>query len=445
MSKPRTLAVGFFLAFVVVMGVVTLIQSIPSFEPETFPEGTNAYALVNTIFADTTDPATRLELLPEIRGYSNFGYPGGEASFADAFLKLDPPPTIPNPDPSVPVGAILLAPYREGARALLVESIFLLVQGRRTEALDLLLDLHCMGQLMAQGNLVVFRAIGLSHCMIAQRGLELYIRDACETPEECEKAARDIALLLDTFPPTTEEATLEALNLAPRGPLSGLFRKDSGWRLDPRAVARQTNFLIARLRLLQMAAAARHRFLVDGRFPTTDVDFAPLLPDGPPLDPCDPAGGQLKYGIEKNGTDFFCQTMGKMGTIYSGGPGYTVVDTSAPPEKRTDRIVVPRERVFPFPAEGLRANTAEDVIRAFPNGLPEDPFGKTAGATLGAQDSRPVALYSLGPDGVESRMSQFSTDPIFRIPYDPTNGVQSKGDLFLALPKGQAESAPSAP
>jgi len=74
------------------------------------------------------------------------------------------------------------------------------------------------------------------------------------------------------------------------------------------------------------------------------------------------------------------------------------------------------------------------LLAAFPNGLPPDPFASSPGTTLGSDNTRPVLIYSLGPDRQESRIKGVRIDGPFRIPYDPTNGLNGRGDLVLELP-----------
>ncbi len=66
-------------------------------------------------------------------------------------------------------------------------------------------------------------------------------------------------------------------------------------------------------------------------------------------------------------------------------------------------IKVSRERRYPFPREGVSADSAEELLKQFPEGLPPDPFAVPRGKTLGISNTTPVYIYSEGPDhsGVE--------------------------------------------
>jgi hypothetical protein len=98
---------------------------------------------------------------------------------------------------------------------------------------------------------------------------------------------------------------------------------------------------------------------------------------------------------------------------------------------RGDIIIrLPKEREFPFPPGGVKAASREDVLRLFPNGLPEDNFADFPRG-LGISDTSPVRIYSFGPDTDESDGIQDRPE----VYYDPTNGIVSEGDLFITLPR----------
>jgi hypothetical protein len=134
---------------------------------------------------------------------------------------------------------------------------------------------------------------------------------------------------------------------------------------------------------------------------------------------------------------------------------------------------VPRQREYPFPREGVRAANEEDFWRQFPNGLPTDPFAARKGRSLSTTTSLrgDLCVYSFGPDVDEFKrlpegyIARLTTDlaetsgakrsyipgfgpvrdmygqplrvvpHVLQVPYDPTNGAVSEGDIFMRVRK----------
>jgi hypothetical protein len=233
----------------------------------------------------------------------------------------------------------------------------------------------------------------------------------------------------------------------------------------------------SRFALLRMATAARHRLISRGEFPKSSDQFGPLLQEGPPKDPF--SSGPLRFTAI--GDSLLCYSLGPdrrddhatieydptNGTL-SGGDIWTEV---------------PRQRLYPFPRNGVRAASEEDLVRQFPHGLPLDPFASSRGKPFGTTTSLTgdLFIYSYGPDVDENRHSypvvarpvtpeyflpmgnngnapkptllggsyipgygpvkDFYGQPqrvnlhVLEVPYDPTNGTVSEGDIFMRVPK----------
>lgn len=98
-------------------------------------------------------------------------------------------------------------------------------------------------------------------------------------------------------------------------------------------------------------------------------------------------------------------------------------------------VKVPRERQYPFPREGVRAANLADFNRQFPSGLPADPFALTRGKGLGTTTTAngDVIVYSYGPNVDELKWELKGTSHVLEAQYDPTNGLTSRGDLFIRI------------
>jgi len=185
----------------------------------------------------------------------------------------------------------------------------------------------------------------------------------------------------------------------------------------------------AEFQLLRMATAAKYRFVTQQAFPQNAEEFAPLLPDGPPQDPFTTA--PLRFFSDPS-----------LFTCYSIGPdnqddrATVLYDPTNGTTSGGDIIVeVPRQREYPFPRDGVRAASADELRRQFPNGLPADPFADTRGRPLGISNTIPVYVYSYGPDTNEQQAIQPGDRYVPEVHYDPTNGTISAGDLFIAIPR----------
>jgi hypothetical protein len=94
---------------------------------------------------------------------------------------------------------------------------------------------------------------------------------------------------------------------------------------------------------------------------------------------------------------------------------------------------VPRERTYPFPREGLKADNPEDVRRIFPNVFPLDSFPDKNVEPLKISETSPVKIVSYGPDhDIWKRKENVWKFP--EVMYDPTNGIYSNGDLYITVP-----------
>ncbi|MBN1865998.1 hypothetical protein JW916_01780 [Candidatus Sumerlaeota bacterium] len=342
-----------------------------------------------------------------------------------------------------------------------------LFQGERTESLEILSGAYRVGQSWNANGSLLSRMIGIAVRTIAIDGLGLYVLNACETPEDVEEVWTTLERLDKT--PGQEDGEDMAAGEFP-GLLSWMIN-ESDTRPNLEEALTRHNVADARFQILRTAAAAWHRFLKIGEFPRSDDEFDLLAGEGLPAD--DFASTEsLRFATVESGRF----------RVYSVGPDSDDDQTSIEYDSTNGTLsdgdiflTVPREREFPFPKEGVRAVSAPDLLRQFPNGLPQDPFASTEGRPLSIVDSTtadPVVVFSFGPDADEREsvppfyrsaegsigLSSASRTPGSRLQlifgrtgenastpwilarppqpsYDPTNGATSEGDLFVEIPR----------
>lgn len=367
-------------------------------------EGRNAFGLTQRLFGDQTDLATRLARFPDLLNYKAWRPRAGSLIFPSGGKFLD---------------------IQIALKVNRIETVFLLLRGRRAEALDLLKSSYHLGWLIENAGTGICLVLGTGFRDIATEGLLLYALNACETAEDLEGFWKQIEPLRRR----AQENRTDADDII-RSPMPdtaiGNKNREVPWPLDDRKARLEAD---ARLQLMRMAAAARHHLLKEGAFPQASDQFGPLLPDGPPPDPF--SDEPLKY--RSSGDEFVCYSVGPDGKDDAGGIEYHFF--SAAGSAGDISVRVPRERKYAFPRAGVRAVSAHDLRRIFPNGLPPDPFAAERSTPLAVTDGPPVMVFGRGPDTDEGWLGETEGGEALLIPYDPTNGVTSQGDFFLALPE----------
>jgi hypothetical protein len=373
--------------------------------------GRNAADLLSSIFSRQCDLATAYQKFPEVLNYTEMIYPpalGGPPNFLPAQILT---------------------------KVLGVGAVFMMLEGRRDDALCILCSEYHMGQLMSQNGNLIMRLIGCAVRAITCNQLELFALNCCETPPECEQMWKTLEQLnqwekVETLDDLFQLERTVAPHLRP------VLRKV----VQPNMEEALTRFRCTRshFQLIRAATAAWHHLLRTGAFPQQATDFAPLLPAGPPPDPHKP-DAPLRFRMD--GDQFLCYGVGP---DQQDDQGTIIYNPTNGTKSQGDIVVrIPRERKYPFPREGVWASSRSDLLRQFPNGLPPDLFADTRGKPLGVTDTTPVYVYSYGPDTDESggiedpqtkqRRKRTLTD-FPEVAYDPTNGSTSNGDLFIAIP-----------
>jgi len=164
--------------------------------------------------------------------------------------------------------------------------------------------------------------------------------------------------------------------------------------------------------VLRTAVAARHRLLTSGAFPGSPAEFGPLLPAGP-LGDCFATSAPLRFLGKPDG--FHIYSFGPDGQDDAGAITYD--PTNGTTSRGDLALRIPRERQYPFPAGGMRVNTAAELLKMFPNGLPPDPFADTRWRPLSIIASSEADWKSCALPGV--KMSPVSVPPAATGPGEP--------------------------
>lgn len=353
---------------------------------------------------------------------------------------------------------------------------FSLFQGQFGESLDLLCSVYRVGQSLNSHGTLIDRFIGMSVRLISCNGLEIFILNSCESPEDFQKVWKVLEKLNATpyqgKGTNLFEGEYPLLLTMMKMSISGYFSVSDYEEMIIRSLVPNMKF-----QLLRMATAAKSRLVTIGDFPRSEKEFGPLLPDGPPPDEF--AEGKSLLFMRPSDDEFI---------VYSVGPDkkddkarFAYDPTNGFISTGDIFIKIPREREYPFPKDGVKAKNAYELLGQFPNGLPVDNFADTKGrpfSIIESTENHPVVIFSFGPDTDEAvfrpyvkgspggdeesfvpvptpapppnafygRSLQWVMRRSDKIPpppgywtlepmYDPTNGTVSPGDLFLEIPK----------
>lgn len=323
-------------------------------------------------------------------------------------------------------------------------STLLIMQGKIEDAETLACSIYRAGLMLQQMPGLLDKISGAAMCLRVGRPFLLISLNCCETEDDflhwmqmLEKAAAvprdDGDLLLYADLPNEVFRNAEADDGRPRL---------SGFRYTQKCAA--LDFQFARV-----AVAVRYYQLHHGTLPSQPGDLT-FIPGGIPADPF--TSGSLLRMIP--GKDEL--------VIYSVGPdgidnkAMSEYDTNHASESGDMILRIPRQRQYAFPKGGIRASSFAEIQRQFPHGLPRDLFAENPGCELAVSPTKPVYIYSYGPDCDEPQPklpgdpNQIASDDIENptnahdpmngqdgcpeVMYDPTNGISSSGDLWIQLP-----------
>ena len=357
--------------------------------------GKNGYDFWNELLSLEIDLNTRLKQLPELLNYEKSIRPCYVVGFD----------SIPN-----------FLEIQTSAKVFRMESIFYMIHGEQDEALSILASVIWLGQMLNDEAFLIDRLIGIAIRGIGSWGMSIYTLNACENEQDFE-ALWEVLEKLENHQKEIQE--------------EDLFR----FEMDLDTLGSNTAQVLTRHHVanakfenVRMAAAVKYRLLKEDRFPLNHNEFAPFLKERLPQDPF--TSSPMRFISSQD--QLVCYSVGPDQQDDSAKIEYDPTNGTTSGGDITLRV--PREREFPFPEAGVRANTAEEFRKQFPNGLPRDVFGgrRPAPQSLKISNTTPLYIYSIGPDLDEdtgNHLSRFT--PEFH--YDPTNGTISKGDLFFRI------------
>jgi hypothetical protein len=326
----------------------------------------NAYDFCEEVLGEKTDLATRLRLLPSVFDYEMFV-----------------PPYLPNAYSMIP-NYLEIQVTAKVFRAL---AIMRMIEGKRDESLQILAATYHLGQTLMTGKVFLPVLIGIAIKGIACAGLEVYALNCCETEAEFQRLWQVLERLeKNQSKPALAEILSHELTLQQYLPT------EVGG--DPREAEARANVVDGRFELIRSATAAKYRMVSTGEFPKSNAEFGPFLPQGPPKDPF--SDGPMRF---LSTTDsLICYSIGPDRRDNHARIEYD--PTNGTFSAGDLWVKVPRQRQYPFPREGLRAASEDDIWRKFPNGLPPDPFASTKGRPLSTTTSvsGEIYIYSFGPD-----------------------------------------------
>ena len=272
-------------------------------------------------------------------------------------------------------------------------ALLALIEGRYDDALSVLVGAYRLAtDLQAASGGWTTRSIGTTARLHILRVLAVYGLNACESAREMECFAD----LMDELAATPGQTRVKDEFMGE----SPALRAQMDWYIPLGHFEREypPNYVIWNHRgesltnALRGAARARLHFLRTGVFPESQDSFVSLFDGKPLLDPF-LTSASLSY----RRTDEGC-------VVYSLGPdkldqaGLVPYDPTNGASSGDIAVHVLRTRQYPFSRDGLRAGSARDVLRVFPNGLPVDPLSPwSRGDRLSIVDSvgtYPVTILS---------------------------------------------------
>lgn len=345
-------------------------------------------------------------------------------------------------------------------------------QGRQGESLELFASFYRLAQSLSAFGGILQRRYGFMWLNFTpSKDLLFHVLNACSTKEDF-IFCRDVLNRLHRFNMDEDVKSIFDDELSP---LVSFMKP--GIRMNPLIYAQfsepRQKLTRMNLQLVRAACAARYYFTTTGNFPNSPKDFAPFLEEGIPRD----------LFTEKDPIRFFAAPDGDF-VLYSLGPDgnddkASVIYDKFNMESDNGDIVlkIPLKREFPFPGDKVRAANAYELLEQFPNGLPLDGFSNKRESPLSileSTDKHPLVIFSFGPDWDEADYKPLGRSDLEKIEpvptpepepgctinrnlqkvlrrsetvpsppgywtlepmYDPTNGANSNGDLFIEIPR----------
>lgn len=316
--------------------------------------------------------------------------------------------------------------YQITAKIFYIDSVFSMLQGKRDEAAQNLLSVFRIGDFCLQGENVLSHLIGAAVKTIALKGIGIFALNCCETKDELNRFLKkfdetDANSVENDFDKAVALASIEIPFIEN---IQDNYSQDAAYLAD---YSTRIKSVIAVKSSLRFALGAKEYLLQKNRFPKDDNELSSIFPQGFPTDPYSKA--PIRYLTQDN-----------LFTAYSIGPdekddgAVFEYDPTNGTKSAGDIIYrAPAKREYPFPKSGIKANSADEIAKRFPNGLPPDTFADRRTSPISISKTKPVYIYSYGPDTDETEVIRKGENYFPEIRYDPTNGTVSRGDLFFTV------------
>jgi hypothetical protein len=309
-----------------------------------------------------------------------------------------------------------------------LEAIFHMIRGNNKEALKFISSAYHIGWILK--DTYFSNRLWSTGIRVRKRyvdNFQFYVLNCCETDQEFE----DLWKILESYHnPASFNETLEEVKK------SVSYNKNIDTTFSNKYYESSSGnygdiiwkcLADAKYELVIMTTSVKEFFLNNGRFPDNSGELKIPLSNPSVLDPFSSKTLKMKTGVD----ECICYSFGP--DRKDDNAGFSYDPTNGLMSEGDVIIKVPRERTYPFPRGGLKADTPEDIRRIFPNGLPLDSFPDKNGEPLKISNTSPVMIISYGPDADTWKRKE----NVWKCPdimYDPTNGVSSNGDLYITLP-----------
>jgi hypothetical protein len=326
----------------------------------------------------------------------------------------------------------------------------------------------------AYPDTIITSLIGMACRSITSEGFREYLINGCKTEEDVLEACR----LFDTFDTMPERADEQSNLIGEFTPLQVLMDYTPAiFMPNIEEVTTRFNVAEAKTALLRQGAWARLYLFRQGDWP---VDINAMHTDIGAPKVADPFDTSSTLKMTTSGTQL---------VVYSIGPDKKddlmkiTYDPSNGSKSAGDIFFsLPKRTTSPYPDGGVHADSAEELLEMFPEGLPVDNFSNYAYSSgpstnglysgrfgiMDATTTRPLTVFSAGPDARVEDVELTTPPDFWKKPggiyqpvlvhqylldgkgesetsdaigatlmpqYDPTNGTLSDGDIFIEIPR----------
>lgn len=361
--------------------------------------GANAYDFLEKCFSKNTDMQSRLKMFSEINKYKEY-IKRESLLISDSYNYFNS------------------LEYSITPRVIYLYSLFNIIQGKKDEALNLLLSCLHFGRLLRQDIDFTPQWISVEITKPTIKGLKDYLYRCCNSPAEL----KDFIRRINETCKISEDIDFYKL-ISLKNSLSAYI---TNIIVNPEFFGNlELNMKIndATIQLLNVAAASKHYYLTKGKMPENEDSLKNYFKNGFLKD----VFGENEIHFYSSQDSFSCYSIGPDGKDDGGKIAYSPTNGL-----NSDGDIIMDIPSFNFKKK-IPKNEAE-LKEYFSEGMPNDIFVNNYGMENNSEmnssiryfsDKDFMTIYSIGPDGGDSKAI---------ISYDPTNGVTSSGDIFINIP-----------